>query len=178
MKRILMVASLALVGFGLSSGPTGAAEGIAHAAPGVLGGTYTGLLTVTVPPTGFSHLESFSGSGHATTLGESSLAGNRDGFDLCGSILSSGDFSNDNFFVLTKNNADSITLEYKITGCSPEVGAFSVVGGTGRFAGAQGTGFYDLSSSLLSSSTDSNTGVGTDEYSFGLTLNGSFTNHA
>lgn len=178
MKRVLMAASLALVGFGLSGGPVGAGVSTIHAAPGAFNGTYTGLLTVTVPPVGFSHPQSFEGNGHTTTLGQSAITGNRDGFDLCDSILSSQDFSNDNFFVLTKNTADSITLEYKIASCDPEAGTFIVAGGTGRFAGAQGTGLYGLSSTLMSSSTDPNTGVETDEYSFRLTVTGSFSNRA
>lgn len=173
MRRVLMVACLALLGVGLASDPMVVGVTASHAAAGGFSGTYTGVLTVTVPPAGFSHPESFQGSGHATRFGGSALAGTRDGSDLCDSILSSGDFSNDNFFVLRKNNSDSITLEYHITSCDPEAGAFAVVGGTGRFAGVQGTGVYGMSSSLSSSSTDPITGLSTEAYSFTLTLTGS-----
>lgn len=181
MKRVLLAASLTLALTWLGGGVPGTGVGAAHAAEVPLNGTYSGVLTATSVPGGFSYPQSFQGSGHAARLGDNSLTGDRDGFDLCGSILHPGMFRNDNFFVLSKSSTDSITLEYHISSCDPaeagtfavEAGTFTVAGGTGRFAGAEGSGVYSLSSTLVGSSTDPQTELTTYTYSFQLSLTGS-----
>lgn len=143
-RRFALVASLLLI-LGLTTG-VGAA---AHLRPFAV--TLDGNANPAFQPDGCTIINDEQGTGHASHMGTIEwqshevvdICTNPDGADVVGQI------------VLTAANGDQVTGTYQtlayldfVAGQVRALGTFQITGGTGRFAGASGTGVISAVGSL------------------------------
>lgn len=110
--------------------------------------TFSGSAAISSPTT-----STFVGTGHASHLGRITTSGRADITGLDGSCP--GGVANVNTETLTAANGDTITISSQDVACPTGPGQYhgtghwTVVGGTGRFAGATGAGSFDGHSDFI-----------------------------